>query len=174
MWPLDSIRSRRRQKRYDCALSLFLADFTFAQLGSSDRARVLSKVSQLLSGVGVVMAEHRLWAPWALRMAFIAVAMSRMGMPPAAEGFEWPEFLGSEPSTRAGMWFLNFRENDEATAAAREVLSKVGAYLHRDPLEQRYVEPNLIPGPRMTVREYYRRRAAQVPPNTSLERTRDR
>jgi hypothetical protein len=174
MWPLDSIRSRRRQKRYDCALSLFAADFTFAQLGPSDRAKVLSKVSQLLGRAGVAMAEHRLWAPWSLRTAFIAEALCRMGMPPAAQGFEWPKLVGSARSTRVGIWFLDFRENDEATAAAQEALNRVGAYLPRDPLEQRFVEPNLIPGPRMTVREYYLHRAAQVPPNTSLERTRER
>jgi hypothetical protein len=174
MWPLDSIRSRRRQRRYECALSLFVADFTFAQLAPSDRAKVMCKVSQLLGMAGVFMAEHRLWAPWALRMAFIAEAMSRLGMPPAARGIRWPKFVGTERSTRVGVWFLDFRENDEATVAAQEALKKLGAYHPRNPLEQRYVEPNLVPGPRMTVREYYLRKAAQVPPNNSLGRTRGR
>jgi len=120
------------------------------------------------------MAEHRLWASWALRMAFLAEAMSRLGIPPAAQGVEWPEIVGTAHSARVGLWFLDFRENSEATVAARETLKVVGAYLPRDPLEQRFVEPNLIPGPQMTVREYYLRRGAQVPPNTSRGRTRGR
>jgi hypothetical protein len=174
MWPLDSIRSRRRQKRYDCALSLFAADFTFSQLGSSDRAKVESKVSQVLNGAGVMPAEFRRWAPGSSRMAFLAEAMSRLGMPPAAKGVEWPNFVGKASPVRAGQWFLDYRETDEATVAAQETLRRVGAYLPRNPLDETFFEPNLIPGPRMTVREYFLRKRAQASPNKSLERTRDR
>jgi hypothetical protein len=41
-----------------------------------------------------------------------------MGMPPAALGIRWPKFVGTERFTRVGVWFLDFRENDEATVAA--------------------------------------------------------
>jgi hypothetical protein len=148
---------------------MFVADFTYAQLGPSDRVKVESKISQLLNRAGVLPAVHRRWAPWMLRMAFRAEAMSRLGIPPAAKGVEWPKFVGAAGATRVGIWFLDYRESDEATTAAREALKKVGAYLARDPLEERYVEPDLIPRPQITVREYYLRKRAQVPTNSSTE-----
>ena len=95
-------------------------------------------------------------------------------MLPAAPGVAWPNFVGSGPATRAGSWILDFRDNCEATDAARNALERVGAYLSRNPLDEQFVEPNVIPGARMTVREYYLRRAAKPRFSSSVEQPHDK
>ena len=174
MWPLDTIRVRRRQRRYECAIALFAADFTLAQLEKPERCRVEAKLIQLLIKAGVTPAEHKRWDTWEIRMAFVAEAMSRLGIQPATAGLQWPRFVGASDGLRTGSWALDYRANDEATRSAAQFMRDAGTYVERNPLDQRYIEPDLVPRPAITVREWYLRKASEMPPNNSFERTRDK
>ncbi len=153
---------------------MLAADFTLAQLDKPERTRVEAKLTQLLIKAGVTPAEHKRWDTWEIRMAFMAEAMFRLGIQPATAGLHWPRFVGGYEGLRTGSWALDYRASDEATHSAVQFMKDAGTYVERNPLDQRYVEPDLIPRRAITVREWYLRRGREAPPNKSFERTRDR
>src|SRR5262245_4483330 len=95
MWPLDTIRAKRRRRRYEVALALLAAEATYQSLERPARARVEGMMARIAQQVGLFPAEHRRWAPWAQRNAFRAEAMQRLGIAPIGEGVTWPTFVGA-------------------------------------------------------------------------------
>ena len=173
MWPLDTIRARRHQRRYECAIALFAADFTLAQLEKPERSRVEAKLTQLLLRAGVTPAEHKRWDAWEIKMGFVAEAMFHLGIQPVTAGLHWPRFVGAGHGLHTASWALHYRAIDEATRAAAKFMKERGTYVERNPLDQPYIEPDQVPRPTITVREWYLRKARELPPNKSLERTRE-
>jgi hypothetical protein len=127
MWPLDSIRARRRRRRYEVALALLAAEGTYEALARAERTKVEGMVARLAQSAGLFPAEHRRWAPWAQRNAFRAEAMRRLGIAPKGEGVAWPKLVGSARiHLRATLWALDYREGDLATAEALRFLRQKG------------------------------------------------
>ena len=119
MWPLDSIRAKRSRRRYEVALALFAAEATYESLDRAARTKVEGMIVRITRQVGLFPAEHRRWAPWALRNAFRAEAMQRLGIAPIGEGITWPAFVGASLMRSAvGLWAFDYRGNDPATAEA--------------------------------------------------------
>jgi hypothetical protein len=121
-----------REQRYNAAVAIYLAAYTYILLAVAERSRVDEQVYADMSGslVGFSPIEfQRMW-PRAMKSAWRAYAMSDLGIPPAIEGEVW-----HLPKSRRMLWgfktgptklFSAYRSYDQATAQAKADLESKG------------------------------------------------
>lgn len=128
MWPLD-----RFEQRYNAALTIFTAAYTFSALAPSEQARVDNKVYENLSGtlIGFSKIEFQRLFSSPHKAAWRAAAMADLGIPPAIGTAQWNiprprRWCRLLPSGEAIKLFNMFRWEDEATKLAQTYLETKG------------------------------------------------
>jgi hypothetical protein len=124
--------ARSRERRYNAAVAVYLAAYTYNLLGAAERSAVDQQVYTDMNGslVGISPIEfQRMW-PLAMKSAWRAYAMLELGISPAIEGGAW-----RLPKSRRKLWgfktganrlFSAYRSNDQATAQAKSELASKG------------------------------------------------
>ncbi|MEP6886532.1 MAG: hypothetical protein ABJC66_17425 [Gammaproteobacteria bacterium] len=129
-----------RERRYNAAVAIHLAAYTFSMMAPNERAKVDDKVYADMNGAVVGFSPfefQRLWPPY-VKAAWRAYAMSDLGISPAIAGDVWRlpksrRLLWGSPKTGPTKLFTAYRPNDEATMRARSDLEVKG-------LDARYLE----------------------------------
>lgn len=121
-----------REQRYNAAVAIYLAAYTYSLLAVAERSKVDKQVYAAMNGslVGFSPIEfQRMW-PQAMKSAWRAYAMSDLGISPAIEGEVW-----RLPKSRRMLWgfktgpnklFCAYRFYDQATARAKSDLESKG------------------------------------------------
>src|SRR5882757_1351332 len=89
------------ERRYNAAIAIYLAAYTFTTMAPEERARVDERVYADMDGglVGFSPIEfQRMWPP-PMQAAWRAYAMSGLGIPPAIEREVW-----RLPKSRRMLW----------------------------------------------------------------------
>jgi hypothetical protein len=129
-----------REQRYNAAVAIHLAAYTFSMMVPNERAEVDQKVYADMNGAVVGFSPfefQRLFPPY-VKAAWRAYAMSDLGISPAIEGYVWRlpksrRILWGSPKTGPTKLFTAYRPNDEATMRAKSHLEAKG-------LDARYLE----------------------------------
>jgi hypothetical protein len=128
MWPLH-----RFERRYNAALTIITAAYTFSVLTPSEQARVDDKVYANLGGalIGFSKFEFQRLFPPPLKAAWRACAMAALEIPPAIGVKRWAiprsrRWWGLLPSWGAIQLFNKFRAGDDATKQAQRYLEAKG------------------------------------------------
>jgi hypothetical protein len=129
-----------RERRYNAAVAIHLAAYTFSMMASNERAIVDDKVYADMNGavVGFSAFEFQRLFPPHVKAAWRAYAMADLGISPAIEGDVWRlpksrRILWGSPKNGPTKLFANYRPNDEATMRAK-------SYLEAKGLKARYLE----------------------------------
>ena len=133
MWLLH-----RFERRYDAALTIFAAVYTFSVLTPSEQARVDDKVYENLRGglIGFSKFEFERLFPPPLKAAWRASAMAALEIPPAIEAVRWViprsrRWCGLFPSWGPIKLFNRFHSGDEAAMQARKYLEARGVLVEK-------------------------------------------
>ena len=120
------------EQRYNAAVAIYLAAYTYIPLAVAERSRVDEQVYADMNGslVGYSPIEfQRMWSQ-AMKSAWRAYAMSDLGISPAIKGEVW-----RLPKSRRMLWgfktgptklFSAYRSYDQATARAKADLESKG------------------------------------------------
>jgi hypothetical protein len=120
------------ERRYNAAVAIYLATYTYNLLEAADRLSVDTQVYEDMKGplVGFSPIEfQRMW-PLAMKSAWRAYAMSELGIAPAIDGCAW-----HLPKSRRMLWgiitgpnklYSAYRAYDPATARAKSDLESRG------------------------------------------------
>lgn len=86
------LKQRKVRRRYDAALTIYVAAYTYGHLSTTDQKRVADWIKNLIDG-GFLPAfsfmEFKLFMQVKAKAAFWAVAMKSLGIPPSIPGEVW-------------------------------------------------------------------------------------
>ena len=109
---------------------MFLEAFTHARLSPTDQQRVADKIEKLFTNnVMVSYTDFRLFMPLAAKVAFWAVAMDSLSIPPAVDGESWRLPRRSWWFSRLGVinkLLLDFRPFNSITNQVKSDLAAKG------------------------------------------------
>lgn|SRR5690606_4005542 len=109
-----------RKRKFNAAVTILLAEYTYARLSEEDSRRVDDMVTQALSDFGQPHSTLTYLAmPDTIRYGFIAGALKRLGIPPALPGESWSALTGNPFS-------FNEAEDADVMEEAYNYLSKKG------------------------------------------------
>ena len=133
MWPFESLRKRKHQRRFNAAVIVLLGKYMFERLDAALRAKIDAEVDRELGRVPQAPAAIRAPAGWDYLGSLRALAMARLGIEPTVEGLDWSALLRPwRPwllpwyDTRPIQVVMDFHVTDEATYAAKEFLRQKG------------------------------------------------
>ena len=88
----EHLKQWRVRRRYQAALAIYVASYTYRQLSMDDQRRISDWVKNLIDGkitVLVSFKDYELFMPVRAKAAYWAVAMKSLGIPPAIPGEVW-------------------------------------------------------------------------------------
>jgi hypothetical protein len=130
MWPFDTLRRHRFQRRYHAALLVYLAAYTYPRLSPADQQRIDREIEQYYErNTGFSAYEFKTFLSVSFKAAFWAVVMNELSIPPAVAGEQWTlpkKRWWSDRLAAAHQLVANFRPYNPITNAARERLASKG------------------------------------------------
>lgn len=109
-----------RKRKFNAAITILLAQYTYERLSEEDSRRVDDMVTQILSDSGQQHSTLTYYAmPDAIRYGFIAGALKRLNIPPAVPGQSWRNLSGNT-------FFFDETEDNEIMEEAYNYLKQKG------------------------------------------------
>jgi hypothetical protein len=93
MWILQTLRKRQYLRNFNAALVTFLGHFTYLQLGPDERKRVDVECTALRVASSTPATTDSQYMRGEGKAQIRALAMQRLGIPPAADSVEWSDIL---------------------------------------------------------------------------------
>jgi hypothetical protein len=147
MWPFSMLRQRRDRRRYNAAMFIHLGAYVYSTLSNDDRARVESKVTDLIKKGGWIKAAHVRYAQPDYRAFVRARAMQRLGVPVPVAGVAWDALMPRHDKPSLTLRFFDYRAMSapamEALAFLRANGLDVPTVLH-DPYNEAHPPPPVI------------------------------
>ena len=120
------------RRRYQAALVIYVASYTYRHLSMDDQRRISDWVKNLIEGKFTVMVsfkDYELFWPIRAKAAYWAVAMKSLGIPPAIPGEVWE--IPNQPRWRHRFTVVNkllrdFRPFNRTTTQVQDYLKSKG------------------------------------------------